>query len=61
MSTSLRITLERSVNGTTKLQRATVFALGLKKRGSSHTVPDRPELRGMIQKVAHLVKVEEIQ
>jgi large subunit ribosomal protein L30 len=60
MSGQLKITLERSVIGTTQPQRATVRALGLKKRGTSCIVFDRPEIRGMIYKVRHLLKVETI-
>jgi large subunit ribosomal protein L30 len=56
----IKVTLERSVIGTTVPQRLTVRALGLKKRGSSHVLPDRPEIRGMIYKVRHLLKVEDI-
>ena len=54
----LKVTLERSIIGTTQPQRDTVRALGLRKRGSSHVVPDRPEIRGMLLRVKHLVKVE---
>jgi len=60
MSGQIKVTLERSVIGTTQPQRLTVRALGLKKRGSSHVLPDRPEIRGMIYKVRHLLKVEDI-
>lgn len=56
----LKVTLERSVIGTTQPQRDTVRALGLRKRGSSHLVPDRPEIRGMLLRVKHLVKVEKV-
>jgi len=56
----LKVTLERSVIGTTQPQRDTVRALGLHKRGSSHVVPDRPEIKGMILRVKHLVKVEKL-
>ncbi len=61
MSAQLKVTLARSVNGTTREQRETVRALGLGKRGSSHLVPDRPEIRGMIRAVQHLVVVEAVQ
>ena len=60
MSAQIKVTLERSVIGTTQPQRLTVRALGLKKRGSSHVLPDRAEIRGMIYKVRHLVKVEAV-
>ena len=38
---------------------AALRALGLGKIGSSNTLPDRPEIRGMIARVPHLVKVED--
>jgi len=56
----LKITLVRSTTGSNKKQVATVRALGLRKTGSSVTHKDNPQIRGMIQKVSHLVKVEEI-
>ena len=56
----LKITLVRSTSGSNKRQVATVRALGLRKTGSSVTHKDNPQIRGMIQKVSHLVKVEEI-
>jgi large subunit ribosomal protein L30 len=61
MSAQLKVTLERSIIGTTQPQRGTVRALGLHKRGSSNLLPDRPEIRGMVAKVKHLVKVEEVK
>jgi len=60
VSGKLKITLIRSVIGTTEPQRGTVRALGLTKRGSSHVLPDRPEIRGMVARVKHLLQVEEI-
>lgn len=56
----LKVTLAKSIIGTIKPQRDTVRALGLHKRGSSHILPDRPEIRGMIAKVKHLLKVETV-
>lgn len=56
----LKITLKKSVIGTPEDQRATVKALGLKKTNSSVEQEDSPEIRGMIHKVAHLLKVEEL-
>ncbi|MBS6063896.1 50S ribosomal protein L30 [Criibacterium bergeronii] len=56
---NLKITLERGVIGTKPSQRATVAALGLKKREHFVIKEDTPQLRGMINKVKHLVKVEE--
>ena len=40
--------------------RGTLRALGLGRIGRSNTLPDRPEIRGMIAKVQHLVRVEEV-
>ena len=56
---SLKITLAKSVIGTNPKQRATVKALGLRKREHSVIKEDTPQLRGMIEKVKHLVKVEQ--
>jgi large subunit ribosomal protein L30 len=56
----LKVTLVRSRIGIKPKQRGTLRALGLGKIGSSNTLPDRPEVRGMINKVPHLVRVEEV-
>lgn len=58
---TLRITQTRSTIGRTKDQGATVRALGLKHIGDTVEQPDRPEIRGMVKKVLHLVSVEETQ
>ncbi|MCZ7535880.1 MAG: 50S ribosomal protein L30 [Acidimicrobiia bacterium] len=58
--TSLKVTLVRSRIGTKPKHRGTVRALGLRRIGSSNVLPDRPEIRGMIARVPHLVDVEEI-
>jgi large subunit ribosomal protein L30 len=58
--TQLKVTLVRSQIGIKPKQRGTVRALGLGKIGSSNVLPDRPEVRGMIARVPHLVKVEEL-
>lgn len=55
----LQITLTRSVIGRPETQRKTVEALGLKKTNSSVVVEDNPAIRGQINKVKHLVTVEE--
>lgn len=57
----LRITQVRSVIGRPQDQRDTVRSLGLKRIRHTVTQPDRPEIRGMIDKVPHLVEVEEVQ
>jgi large subunit ribosomal protein L30 len=56
----LKVTLVRSRIGTKPKQRGTIRALGLRKIGSTNTLPDRPEIRGMIARVPHLIAVEEI-
>ena len=55
----LQITLTRSVIGRTETQRKTVEALGLKKTNSSVVVEDNPAIRGQINKVKHLLTIEE--
>lgn len=54
----MTITLRRSLIGVPKVQRATVRALGLRKTGDSRTVPDTPDVRGMVGKVAYLLDIE---
>ena len=56
----LKITLVKSLNGRIEKQKATVVALGLKKIGQSVEKEDNEALQGMIAKVSHLVKVENI-
>ena len=60
MSTMLRITQVGSPIGRTQDQRATVRSLGLRRIRHTVIQPDRPEIRGMLRKVAHLVTFEEI-
>ena len=60
MAKQLRITLVRSVIGRPEPQRRTVEALGLKKINQVVEHEDTPQIRGMINKVSHLVKVEEL-
>ncbi|MEW5952242.1 MAG: 50S ribosomal protein L30 [Bacillota bacterium] len=57
----LKITLVRSLIGRPETQRVTVRTMGLTKLNSSVIQPDNPQVRGMINKVSHLVKVEEVQ
>lgn len=56
----LKITQIRSKIGGKQNQRDTLRALGLRKIGQSVVKDDRPEFRGMIRTVAHLVTVEEV-
>ncbi len=57
---ALRVTQVRSAIGSKPKQRGTLRALGLGRIGRSNTLPDRPEIRGMILRVPHLVSVEEV-
>ena len=59
MAEKLKITLVKSPIGAIPKQRATVEALGLKKLNKTVEMPDNSAVRGMIQSVRHLVKVEE--
>ena len=58
MSKKFQLTLKRSLIGCTHSQRATVEALGLKKRQSTVIVEDNPANRGQILKVQHLLEVK---
>ncbi|CAN5174723.1 50S ribosomal protein L30 [soil metagenome] len=56
----LRVTQTRSTIGAKPKQRGTIRALGLGRIGRTNTLPDRPEIRGMIARVPHLITVEEV-
>jgi large subunit ribosomal protein L30 len=56
----LQITLMKGINKTKQGQVATIKALGLHKIRSSVEQNDNPQIRGMINKVSHLVSVKEI-
>jgi large subunit ribosomal protein L30 len=56
----LSITQVRSLIGSKEDQRRTVRALGLRRIRHTVVQPDRPEIRGMIAKVSHLVEVREL-
>ena len=49
----------RSAIGNKPKNRGTLRALGLRKIGDVNTLPDRPEIRGMIARVPHLIEVTE--
>jgi large subunit ribosomal protein L30 len=57
---ALKIVQTRSTIGCKKNQRDTVRSLGLKRIGDVVTKEDRPEIRGMVHTVRHLVTVEEV-
>ncbi|HUU51815.1 MAG: 50S ribosomal protein L30 [Candidatus Aminicenantaceae bacterium] len=56
----VRIQLVRSLIGHPKKQREVIKGLGLRRINSEVIRKDCPEIRGMIRKVPHLVKVEEL-
>lgn len=56
----LKIKLVKSVIGSKKDQKATVEALGLRKIRQQVEHDDTPQIRGMVNKVSHLVEVEEV-
>ncbi|BAM46273.1 MAG: 50S ribosomal protein L30 [Amphibacillus sp.] len=60
MANKLEITLVRSVIGRTETQKQTVKALGLNKINQSVVCDDTPSVRGIINKVSHLVSVKEL-
>ena len=55
----IKVTQIRSAIGTKPKHRGTLRALGLGRIGKTNTLPNRPEIQGMIQKVSHLFNVEE--
>ena len=55
----IKVTLVKSVIGTKESHRATVRGLGLRRLNSTSELQDTPAVRGMINKVAYLVKCEE--
>jgi len=61
MASNIKVTLVRSRIGIKPKQRGTLRALGLGRIGSQNTLPDRPEIRGMLARVPHLVEVEEVE
>lgn len=60
MAGTLKVTLTKSEIGSTRKIRATLVGLGLTKREKTIVRKDTPEIRGMLQKVLHLVKIEEV-
>lgn len=55
----IKVTQTGSIIGRIKVQEATLIGLGLNKRHRSKVLVDSPEVRGMIEVVKHLVKVED--
>ena len=61
MADTITFTLVKSGIGSTQKVRATLTGLGLTNMQKTVTRKDTPEIRGMLAKVAHLVRVEETQ
>ncbi|MBK7722653.1 MAG: 50S ribosomal protein L30 [Austwickia sp.] len=57
----LKVTQTRSVIGGLRNQKETLRTLGLHRIGDAVVREDRPEVRGMVRTVAHLVRVEEVE
>jgi large subunit ribosomal protein L30 len=57
---TLLVTQTRSAIGTKPKHRGTLRALGLRGIGQSNELPDRPEIRGMLARVPHLIRIEEV-
>ncbi|MGB8454298.1 MAG: 50S ribosomal protein L30 [Anaerocolumna sp.] len=60
MADKLKITLVKSTIGSIPKHKKTVEALGLRKPNKTVEMPDNAAIRGMVEQVRHLVKVEEI-
>jgi large subunit ribosomal protein L30 len=61
MVNKLAITLKRSMIGCPQVQRVTLHTLGLTKREQIVLQPDNAAIRGMINRVSHLVEVKEMK
>ncbi len=56
----VKVTLKKSTNGEIKSVKDTVAALGLRKIGQSRTLEETPANMGQVNKVKHLLKVEQV-
>jgi large subunit ribosomal protein L30 len=61
MNPPLKVTQTKSIIGSKEGHKRTVRALGLKRVRDEKVHEDTPQIRGMIHKVRHLVKVEEVE
>ena len=55
---TIKITLVKSVIGTKKSHKATIYGLGLRKLNSSSVLVNTPEIRGMIRKINYLIEID---
>jgi large subunit ribosomal protein L30 len=60
MAKQLKITQVRSASSRGAKQRGTIRALGLRRLGQTVVHEDKPEIRGMVRAVEHLIEVEEV-
>jgi large subunit ribosomal protein L30 len=58
-NTKIRVTLVKSVHGRLQSHRDTVRGLGLRRMRHSVELEDTPQVRGMINKIAYMLKVED--
>ena len=58
---ALKVTQVKSGIGTKPKHRGTLRALGLGRIGKTNVLPDRPEIRGMIARVPHLIEVKDTE
>lgn len=56
---TIKVTQVKSPIGRSKDQRATLIGLGLNKMGKVSVLEDTPSVRGMVDKVSHLIRIEE--
>jgi len=59
MSSKIKVTLVKSMIGRPEKHRKILYGLGLRKLNKSISLEDTPTNRGMVNKVSHLVKLEE--
>ena len=59
MEKTIKVRWKRSAIGRLKNQRETIKGLGFKRLHQTLVLPDRPEIRGMVHRVCHLVEVVE--
>lgn len=57
----LKVTLKKSLIGSTTKQKSTASGLGLRKINQSNILQNTPAIRGMVKKLLHLVNVEEVE
>ena len=58
---TIKVSQVRSAIGIKPKHRGTLKALGLGRIGKTNVLPDRPEIRGMVNQVGHLIDVEEVR